>query len=394
MALRLTLWHATIFSTASFLVFLILYLLLVSGTLKRTDIALVDQVEEFASLLKSQGLDSVTTEIAQEAAAAGTGMVFFRVLSATSEEISASDTSKWLVIEPDDEACAQAASGRPVFQTIEPDNNVAGVRVLYYRLGSGAIIQIGRSLEADEQLFGDYRSIFAAVMLAVMALAAIVGWLMARRAMAGVEEVTRTAGAISAGLLDTRVPLSGRGDEIDRLGSTFNTMLDISETEAGVEELRLTEVDMSGMVHETIDFVRLAAEDKGLELRFEACTNTSIPADTEKLKRAVFNALGNAVKYAPADGRVALSIERTDDPVGLFKTDSYNREAADCLHARTHSVTPPATTRRSTRSPHASATAPPSPSPAPSNATPACLRRRSGTGGEHRQCRRSRGQRC
>ena len=49
---------------------------------------------------------------------------------------------------------------------------------------------------------------------------------MARRAVSGVETVTRTAQKISGGTLEERVPVKGRGDEIDQLALTFNQMLD------------------------------------------------------------------------------------------------------------------------------------------------------------------------
>jgi heavy metal sensor kinase len=53
-----------------------------------------------------------------------------------------------------------------------------------------------------------------------------VGWFLARRAVSGVESITRTAQKISGGTLDQRVPVQKRGDEIDQLASTFNKMLD------------------------------------------------------------------------------------------------------------------------------------------------------------------------
>jgi signal transduction histidine kinase len=49
---------------------------------------------------------------------------------------------------------------------------------------------------------------------------------MARQAVSGVEAVTRTARMISGGNLEERVPVKGRGDEIDQLALTFNQMLD------------------------------------------------------------------------------------------------------------------------------------------------------------------------
>ena len=53
---------------------------------------------------------------------------------------------------------------------------------------------------------------------------------MARRAVSGVEAVTRTAQKISGGTLEERVPVKARGDEIDQLATTFNQMLDRIQT--------------------------------------------------------------------------------------------------------------------------------------------------------------------
>ncbi len=53
---------------------------------------------------------------------------------------------------------------------------------------------------------------------------------MGRRALSQVEEVTRTAQAISAADLDQRVPVKGQAGEIDRLATTFNAMLDRIKT--------------------------------------------------------------------------------------------------------------------------------------------------------------------
>jgi heavy metal sensor kinase len=67
-------------------------------------------------------------------------------------------------------------------------------------------------------------------MALLIGLAAGVGWFMARRAVSGVEAITRTAQSISGGTLEKRVPVKTRGDEIDQLAMTFNQMLDRIQT--------------------------------------------------------------------------------------------------------------------------------------------------------------------
>jgi len=66
----------------------------------------------------------------------------------------------------------------------------------------------------------------------------VIGWFMARRALAGVESVTRTARRISGGSLTERVPVTGRADEIDQLAVTFNQMLERIQTlVTGIKEM-------------------------------------------------------------------------------------------------------------------------------------------------------------
>ena len=63
-------------------------------------------------------------------------------------------------------------------------------------------------------------------MTLLILVAAAVGWFMARRAVSGVEAVTRTARKISEGSFQERVPVKATDDEIDQLATTFNQMLD------------------------------------------------------------------------------------------------------------------------------------------------------------------------
>ena len=97
-------------------------------------------------------------------------------------------------------------------------------------IGPGVILQIGQSMENYSRFIDAFKRIFVVTMVFLIALAAGVGWFMARRAVSGVEAVTRTAQEISGGTLDERVPVNPRGDEIDQLALTFNQMLDRIQT--------------------------------------------------------------------------------------------------------------------------------------------------------------------
>lgn len=61
--------------------------------------------------------------------------------------------------------------------------------------------------------------------LAGLALATGVGWLVAGRVLAPIRHMRDTAREITDTDLDSRIPLTGRGDEFDDLATTFNAML-------------------------------------------------------------------------------------------------------------------------------------------------------------------------
>jgi heavy metal sensor kinase len=132
------------------------------------------------------------------------------------------------------------------------------VRVLYALIGTGVILQVGQSMENYTRIIGAFRGVFLATMVLLIGLATGVGWFMARRALSGVEAIRRTAQTISGGTLEKRVPVKGRGDEIDQLAMTFNSMLDRIETL--VTEIRQMGDDMAHDLKSPLTRIRGMAE--------------------------------------------------------------------------------------------------------------------------------------
>jgi len=117
-----------------------------------------------------------------------------------------------------------------IFDTLVIPERKYEVRILYSVLGPGLIIQLGQSMESYTRFMEVFEKIFIITMTLLIVLAALVGWFMARRALSGLEDVTRTARNISEGTLEKRVPVKTGGDEIDQLAKTFNQMLDRIQT--------------------------------------------------------------------------------------------------------------------------------------------------------------------
>jgi len=227
LAFRLTLWYAGIFTVSSCVAFFLFYTLIAGVIRDRTDQELLGQVNRFSTLLAEEGTEAVENGVVIEAQAAGVKKVFFRLLHLNGQVFSSTNVSYWKDIGIDRTAIEQLLQGRgAVFETIVIPDRKDKVRILYAMLSPAIIVQLGQAMESYSRFLDAFKGIFIATMTFLIIVAAGVGWFMAKRAVSGVEAVTRTAQKISGGSLQERVPVKPRGDEIDQLATTFNQMLD------------------------------------------------------------------------------------------------------------------------------------------------------------------------
>lgn len=227
LAFRLTLWYAAVFTISSFLTFSILYVLLTSLIQKRTDQFLLKEFEEFSSLLGVKGVHEMKTALVLESEAEGIDKMFFRVLNGNGEVVGSSNMASWGKIGVNQKALKQLDYGsKQVFETRVQPGEGTKVRILYAMIGPGLTLQVGQSLKDDTNLMKIFRNTFIVIVLLLIIFAALTGWIMARRALQGVGEVTQTAQQISKGAFERRVPVKSRGYEIEQLAITFNEMVD------------------------------------------------------------------------------------------------------------------------------------------------------------------------
>jgi heavy metal sensor kinase len=213
------------------LAFAFFYFQITSIVRERTDAELLESVDEFTALMAAKGLDAVKRAMVVEAKDDGEDKIFFRLLSSDGKQLGSSKMAYWGGVSTNTEALQRLSNGaRHVLETLTLAEREHRVRSLYASIGADTVLQLGWSLEDDEKFLGKFQEIFGTTVAGVMAFAALLGWFMAKRAMASVEEVTRTARRISAEDLSQRVPVRGQGSEIGKLAATFNDMLDRIQT--------------------------------------------------------------------------------------------------------------------------------------------------------------------
>jgi heavy metal sensor kinase len=227
LAFRLTLWYAGIFTFSSFIAFLLFYMLITSFMRNQTDQELLGQVNRFSTLLSTEGIEAVKSVALVEAKAAGEKKVFFRFLSLDGQVFSSSNMVYWKNIPITEKVIRELLHGsRAVLETVTIRDRPDKVRILCAMINPSIILQVGLVMESNSRFLAAFKGIFIITMSILILAAAGLGWFMARRAVSGVEAVTRTARKISGGTLKERVLIKGQGDEIDQLAKTFNQMLD------------------------------------------------------------------------------------------------------------------------------------------------------------------------
>ncbi len=102
-------------------------------------------------------------------------------------------------------------------------------------------------------------------------------------------------------------------DESNRLLRFVDELLNINQMEAGSMSIYRHEVDSQSLVDNVVHHVQPEMDKKGIEFSqtFPAKWPT-LDVDKEKVESALVNLLGNAAKYTPESGRVALKVEVKD----------------------------------------------------------------------------------
>ncbi len=148
------------------------------------------------------------------------------------------------------------------------DARVDGVplRILSERVAAGHAVELAQPLSEVDHLLSNLRLILALLALGGIALAALLGRIVAGAAVAPVRRLTRTAEHVAATRdLSQRIAPSGGEDEIGRLAKSFNAMLDalqlsMSALDASVHAQRQLVADASHELRTPVTSLRMNIE--------------------------------------------------------------------------------------------------------------------------------------
>lgn len=93
----------------------------------------------------------------------------------------------------------------------------------------------------------------------------------------------------------------------ERLINLVNDMLNVSRIEAGRIEVSPKAFDIQGLVDETFGEVDAKANEKGIRLQVIKGQMPQVFADSDKVHQVLLNLLGNALKFTPPGGLIAVN---------------------------------------------------------------------------------------
>jgi len=155
--------------------------------------------------------------------------VYVQLLDAQGQVIAASSNLRGGRLPVDPTAIQDALAGQTVWRTLAAGEGER-VRVLTTPIFVDSqvvgLVQVGQSLHNLDLTTRQAALTLLGGSLVTLGLAAAGGWWLARRALAPVEQIRRTAEAIEAASdLSQRIDFQGPADEVGRLAATFDHLL-------------------------------------------------------------------------------------------------------------------------------------------------------------------------
>lgn len=120
----------------------------------------------------------------------------------------------------------------------------------------------------------------------------------------------------------TRRALQSVHDNAARQARLIDELLDFSKVASGRLTLEREAVDTGELLRGVVESMIPAAVAKHVTLEMSALPSATVTGDKARLEQVFFNLLGNAIKFTPEGGRVALEVALETDVLEVIVSDS------------------------------------------------------------------------
>jgi heavy metal sensor kinase len=132
-----------------------------------------------------------------------------------------------------------------------------------------------------------------------------------RTPLAAIRSIGETALHAPDELGNCREAIGSILEESDRLRQLVDALLLLSRADAGEIELHREAVDLAELARETVEFLNVLAEEKRQSIKISASGKAIAQIDRASVRQALTNLLDNAIKYAPPDSDISITVGGT-----------------------------------------------------------------------------------
>jgi len=101
--------------------------------------------------------------------------------------------------------------------------------------------------------------------------------------------------------------------DVTRLSRLIDDLFELARLDAGSVTLSLEETSLSDLISDTLESMRLRAEQRGIRLDGAVEGEPVVRADAAKIQRVLDNLVENALRYTPSGGSIQLVARETPD---------------------------------------------------------------------------------
>ncbi len=140
--------------------------------------------------------------------------------------------------------------------------------------------------------------------------------------------LTRLRGTAELALQPNVEPASAREaladcvEESERVLDMLNTVMDITEAEAGMMKLNREQLDLCQLVREVVELYEYVADERKVGVRAELPGPLAAQVDRNRIRQVFANLLDNAIKYTAEGGNVRIALRDEPDWVVVSFRDT------------------------------------------------------------------------
>ena len=111
-------------------------------------------------------------------------------------------------------------------------------------------------------------------------------------------------------------------EESERVLKILNTLMDVTEAEAGMMRLHREDTDLCALLREVAEIYEFVADDRGIQVRLDLPANCVASVDPTRMRQVFGNLMDNALKYTAKGGAVRVSAECRGDSAWVRVRDN------------------------------------------------------------------------